>query len=272
MNKTLPTVVTAAAAGVAAWLCLAPAGRRAEDVPSAANRQAATSGSASIAGSAREDRRAKAGAQAGRPRREKPRAARFSPDVEDSGADGEEGWSPAEKKLAERIDKALDDEDFAAAAACAAEAQSCRAPGVRKAMVEALGWFGARAVPEITPFLADADDDVREDAVNEWSMAVSDIDDDAEKLAMVERAMSVLTDEDALEDMSGEYIGVDEKLAVESLLRVIESGGSAEGIAKAKETYEFVTGEEFAGRDAAERWVAEEYEPPDEPAEAPAAD
>ena len=59
----------------------------------------------------------------------------------------------------------------------------------------------------------------------------------------------------------GEYIGVDEKLAVEALLEVIEGGGSAEGIAKAKETYEFVTGDEFVDRATAEKWIAEEYQP-----------
>ena len=74
----------------------------------------------------------------------------------------------------------------------------------------------------------------------------------------------MLTDEDALEDISGEYIGVDEKLAVESLLRVIEGGGSENGIAKARETYEFVTGDEFESREAAEKWLAEEYEPPED--------
>ena len=44
-------------------------------------------------------------------------------------------------------------------------------------------------------------------------------------------------------------------------MRVIEGGGSAQGIAKAKETYEFVTGDEFVDRAAAEKWIAEEYEP-----------
>ena len=109
------------------------------------------------------------------------------------------------------------------------------------------------------------DEDVRDSAMNEWSMALSDIDDEGEKLGVVEMAMGVLTNEDALEDISGEYIGADEKLAVESLLRIIEGGGSEEGIAKAKETYEFVTGDEFAGRAAAEKWIAEEYQPPDPP-------
>ncbi|MBR1920589.1 MAG: hypothetical protein IJ829_01140, partial [Kiritimatiellae bacterium] len=60
------------------------------------------------------------------------------------------------------------------------------------------------------------------------------------------------------------YIGVDEKLAVESLVRVITGSGSKEGVAKARETYEFVTGEEWSGVEDAERWLAEEYDPPQE--------
>ena len=66
-----------------------------------------------------------------------------------------------------------------------------------------------------------------------------------------------------LEEISGEYIGVDEKLAVNSLLRIIEAGGSEQGIAKAKETYEFVTGDEFVDRATAEKWLREEYKPSD---------
>ena len=191
-----------------------------------------------------------------------PSVRRAKPVIKIVEPDDEEELAPADKALAERIEKALEEEDFKAAAACAVEAQSSGAVSVRKAMVDALGWFGDKAIPELTPFLADADQDVREDAMNEWSVAVSSVEDDAEKIGLVECAMQVLSDEDVLEDISGEYIGIDEKLAVESLLRVIE-GGNANGVAKAKETYEFVTGEEFAGREAAEKWLAEEYVPPE---------
>ena len=34
-------------------------------------------------------------------------------------------------------------------------------------------------------------------------------------------------------------------------------------IEKAKETYEFVTGDEWGGVEEAARWIAEEYEPPE---------
>ena len=185
--------------------------------------------------------------------------------VSDEEEENEDGTvrTPEEKALAKRIDSALEDERLSEAQACVPEALKCRVPEIRQAMVDALGWFGKKALPELTPFLADPDEDVCESAMDEWTSAVADIDDEVEKIDTVEMAMKVLTDEDALDNISSEYIGVDEKLAVESLLRVIEGGGSDMGVAKAKETYEFVTGEEFEDRAAAEKWIAEEYEPPD---------
>lgn len=184
-------------------------------------------------------------------------------DVDEDTDDDGVKRTPAEKALARQIQKALDEENFEATVACARAAQNCRVVGIRQAMVDALGWFGQRALPELAPFLADADEDVRDSAKNEWTMAISDIEDEVQKIKTVELAMGVLNDVDTLEEISSEYIGVDEKLAVESLLRLIEGNGSAEGITKAKETYEFVTGDEFVDRAAAEKWLAEEYIPPE---------
>ena len=199
-----------------------------------------------------------------RPTANLPKAAKQKPIlnvVEDD--DAESKRTPEEKGLAADIERALDEEDFELAKKCAPLAMKCRVAEIRQSMVDTLSWFGEKAIPELTPFIADPDEDVAESAMNEWDSAVSSIDDEAEKIGMVELGMQVITDEDALESISSEYIGVDEKLAVESLLKVIESGGNAKGIAKAKETYEFITGEEFADRAAAEKWIAEEYEPPD---------
>ena len=181
----------------------------------------------------------------------------------------DEERTPAERALAARIEKALDEENLKLAVDCANEALRCPRKSIREAMVETLGWFGVKALPELTPFMADSDEDIRTDAQMEWSMALSEIEDDTEKISTVEMAMRVLTDEEMLDDISSEYIGVDEKLAVESLLRLIEGDGSEEGIAKAKETYEFVTGDEFTNRAAAEKWIAEEYEPPEAFEESP---
>lgn len=180
--------------------------------------------------------------------------------------DEDDGLTPEERALSKRIED-LDEEkpgDLEKAVACAKEALNCPNAEIRQDMVDALGRFGEKGLPQLTPFLADPDEDVRDSAMNEWTMALAEIEDEPEKIGIVELAMNVLSDEDALEDIADEYIGADEKLAVESLLRVIEGGGSEQGIAKAKETYEFVTGDEFTDRAAAEKWIAEEYMP-DEP-------
>ena len=174
--------------------------------------------------------------------------------------DDDDELPPEAKAMIDSINEAVDNEDLAAVRSLAAKALESDNVDVRREMVEALGNFGVKTLPELTPFLADTDADVSEAAMNEWSVAVSSIDNEADKLGVVELAMHVLNDEDSLETISGEYIGADEQLAVESLLRIIEAGGSERGIAKAKETYEFVTGETFTDRAAAEKWIAEECE------------
>ena len=250
IGKTFGAVVLAVAAGAGAFFLLdsAPRTDGGDERPSAREAPSVH----------RAERRSAPGAKV-RTGRQKPSLGLSEED------DDDDGRTPAERALAARIEKALDEEDFSAAVACAEEAQQCGVAEIRQAMVDTLVWFGEKALPELMPFLADADEDVRESAKDGWSMAVSSIEDDGVKIGVVELAMGVLTDEETLEDISGEYIGVDEKLAVESLARIIGGGGSKEGVAKAKETYEFVTGEEWTGKEAAERWIAEEYEPPQDP-------
>lgn len=162
--------------------------------------------------------------------------------------------------LSDMIGEASAGDDADAVFALAKKALAEGDADTRHDAVAALGQFGAQALPELVPFLADEDEDVRSDAMEEWSAALSEIDDDNTRISAAELAMKSIADEDALETISSEYIGIDEKLAVESLVRIIESGWE-KGAAKARETYEFVTGEEWTGREAAEKWLAEEYNP-----------
>jgi len=199
------------------------------------------------------------------PRPASVKSGRNKPSLDLSTDDEDDNRTPEERKLAADIEKALDDEDFGLAKRCAPIALESKDVAIRQSMVDTLGWFGEKALPELTPFLADPDEGVAESAMNEWETAVSSIEDDKLKIGVVEMAMQVISDEDGLESIANEYIGVDEKLAVESLVRIIEGGGNAKGISRAKETYEFVTGDEYAGREAAEKWIAEEYQPPEDP-------
>ena len=178
--------------------------------------------------------------------------------------DEDDNRTPAEKTLAERVEKAFDDEDFDALAACADAVRKCDVVEIRQSMVDALGWFGVKSLPELVPFLADSSEDVRDSARSHMVSGLSEIENEAERIGVVESVMKVLDDEDFLDDIAGEFVGIDEKLAVESLVRIV-AAGLPQGVAKAKETYELVTGEEWAGEEAARRWIENEYEPPEEP-------
>ena len=63
-------------------------------------------------------------------------------------------------------------------------------------------------------------------------------------------------------ELRRELIDMDEKLALQTLVDVIEGGKAApQGVATAREQYEFLTGEEYTNIDAANQWLAENYEP-----------
>ena len=151
----------------------------------------------------------------------------------------------------------MDAESLSALLALAPKAEAAK-PAVRVSYVEALGWFGRKALPEMTPFLADSDQEVRDTAVSEWTQALDEIEDDARRLAIAERAFMVVSDEDVLESISGAYLGIDdESLAVASLAKIIAADCPAEAREKAKETYNFVTGDEWTGAAAAEEWISQ---------------
>lgn len=165
-----------------------------------------------------------------------------------------------EQALVDKIDVAMDDEALFSLVKLFPEIESSTAP-VRVAYVEALGFFGRKALPEITPFLADADESVRDTAANEWTMALDEIENDASRLAIAEKAFAVVSDDDVLESISGVYLGVDEEcLAVASLIRIIDGECSDAAREKAKETYSYVTGDEWISRAAAEEKMIRDNE------------
>ena len=146
--------------------------------------------------------------------------------------------------LIDAIEAAMSDERFGDVLAHTAEAVESPDPEVRRTMVEALSWFGVEAMAELIPYLDDSDESVRADAAFAWSSAVGQIEDEVERIEQIEMAMMMVLSPDSLETIGDDYLGVDEDLAVRSLLRVIEVGGP-EAVRRAKEMIEVITGEPF---------------------------
>ena len=172
--------------------------------------------------------------------------------------------SPEDRRLMDAIDKGRDEDDLELLVKVIPEVSASTNAEVRAELVDAIGWFDVKGMNHLLPFMADPDDDVRESAIDNWTSALGEVEDEKMRAHMVGAVMQVLTDEDALESMVNELIDMDEKVALQTLVDVIEGGKAApQGVAAAREQYEFLTGEEYTTIEAANQWLAENYEPPE---------
>ena len=87
--------------------------------------------------------------------------------------------SPTDRKLAEDVQLALDESDFESVVTAAKAALMSSNTEVRENAVEALGWFGAKALPELTLAMADKDADIAETAMQHWQQALSELNDES---------------------------------------------------------------------------------------------
>lgn len=153
--------------------------------------------------------------------------------------------SGKDRTIARNVQEARDAEDLKALREASAQARKSSNPEVRKAAVEALGWFGERAVADLTGYLQDKDKGVAQAAIGAWDNAVDNLHDDRTRVQIAGTTMAALTDEAALATVASKIEATDEKLlAVDALVNVIESGNAAAAMA-AKESYQHIMGEPY---------------------------
>ena len=181
-------------------------------------------------------------------------------------------FTPEERILADKIQDALDDDNFKALQAEIEKLAASTNDALREKAVEALSWFGVKALPEMTLFMADTNDDIRDAACTAWTMSVSEIEDKNLRGSAVLSAMSVVHDRDHLDSMVMEINDMSNSEQLEILTQLIE-GKNKLAAQTAKEHYEFVTGEEYKDLATAQKWLNENPDEPDESEEpAPAPD
>ena len=174
-----------------------------------------------------------------------------------------EDLSPEDKRLMTTIEDALEAEDLKKLLSVFDKVLKSPNAELRSDMVDALDWFGVKAMPELLAFVTDPDEDIAQEALSAWTSALSDIESDKERLSLVEKAMAAITDEDALESMVMEVDDCDDVKAVQTLLNVISSG-NPKAVKVAKRHYRFLTDEKFTTFEAAEEWLQKNYEVDDD--------
>ncbi len=167
-----------------------------------------------------------------------------------------EEFTPDEQQLADKIESAVDEDKFKALQAEIEAAANSTNAALRQAAVDALSWFGVKALPELTLFMADVNDDVRNAACDAWTASISEIQDVNVRGSAVLSAMSVVHDRDQLDAMVMEINDMTNQQQLEILTQLIE-GKNKLAAEAAKEHYEFVTGEAYESVEAAQKWLDE---------------
>lgn len=175
---------------------------------------------------------------------------------------GDLDLSEAERKKLDAVQAALDNDDFAAVAKAIKEFKSEKNPILRRQAVQALSWFGKQSVPELAKFLSDADEDVSSMANSAMVQAMGEFEE-SENALKAEYIRTILSggellDDDAIVMIAGELRCIlDDPLVAQTAAEIISSTSDTRVIDEMKETYEFATGEEYAGSAKAKEWVAQ---------------
>ena len=187
---------------------------------------------------------------------------RVRPVVAEVSIDDRDDLNADEKKIMKSIDRALDDDSLPELLKVVSAASVSANDEVRSEMVDALGWFGDKAMLELLPFMADKDPEIAQSARDHWTSALSDVPE-RRRAELVERTATALKDKEAIEEIIDQLDDCDEVVAIQTVINIIESGNK-EAAEVAREEYEFLTGEEYTTFEAAEAWLKENYTPDDD--------
>lgn len=136
---------------------------------------------------------------------------------------------------------------------------------LRRSAVEALGWFGAKGLPELAALLADPDPEISQATIDQFNLALEDITlSDYEKADIISMAAKILTDLDGLEMMFMEINDMRHSVGAGLLVDICLNGTDvAKGLMK--DQIEFFTGEDnlFTVQDI-ENWLQNNPDGPDD--------
>lgn len=170
---------------------------------------------------------------------------------------GEPVFTAEEQQQLQSLQQALDDENCAKVLALAKDLALCANREVRAKLPEALGWFGPKALVQLTNLLFDPDKEIAAAAVEQWKNALNQLEDANLKAQVMESGLLAITDEDALGDLMMELNDLSNSQQMAILLKLLEQGDNLPAQNAAKDQYLFLTGDDYSGTKAAESWLKE---------------
>ena len=195
--------------------------------------------------------------------------------VKDAEIDDEELLSDVQKSVLRDIQKALDADDVKALRKALSRFTASKSKGglggyanvprvIRVAAVQALGWFGKDVVVDMIDFMADADEEISDDAFNQFEQALQDCEmGDRERSSLIKTVSKALTDSDRVDSMISCLSDMRNSVKADTAIAIL-TDGSDQSKAMLLEQMEFYFDEGVQTVDDLKKWMAENPDDPDD--------
>ena len=193
--------------------------------------------------------------------------------VKDADIDDEDQLSPVQKSVLRDIQAALDKDDVKALRKALSRFTASTKKGglggyanvprvIRAAAVQALGWFGKDAAVDMIDFMADADEEISEDAFNQFELALQDSSmGDKERSSLVKTISKALTQEERIDALLSAFSDMRPSVLGDTAIAVLTEG-SEPVKAALQDQLSFYFDDEVQDVDGIKKWMAEH---PDDP-------
>jgi hypothetical protein len=198
------------------------------------------------------------------------------PDViKDADIDDAEQLSPIQKSVLKEIQAALDADDVKALRKALSKFTASTKKGglggyenvprvIRAAAVQALGWFGKDAAIDMIDFMADADEEISDDAFDQFEQALLDCEmGDRERSALVKAVSKALKDSDRIDAMISCLSDMRNSVKADTAIAIL-TDGSDQSKAALLDEMEFYFDEGVQTVDDIKKWMAENPDDPDD--------
>jgi hypothetical protein len=195
--------------------------------------------------------------------------------IEDADIDDLDQLSDTQRSVLNEIQSALDADDVKALRkALSRFTASVKAGGlggyanvprvIRSAAVQALGWFGKDAVVDMIDFMADADEEISDDAFNQFEQALQDCEmGDRERSSLIKTVSKALTDSDRIDTMVSCLIDMRNSVKADTAIAIL-TDGSDQSKAALLDQMEFYFDEGVQTVDDIKKWMAENPDDPED--------
>lgn len=158
------------------------------------------------------------------------------------------GGRMSDSLLRRFLERAIDNDDEKKVLKLASMAAQSDDGELRRKALQALGWYGANAIPEMLQFLEDPDDEIVRQAFSQIDDSLDMIENEVSLARLVKLTMSYATEENQAISLLSKLEGIDEDQAEFILTEMLHEPDAAAGTVLGellRDEYKFITENDY---------------------------